>query len=491
MGKSVFLFACLVLAFAAADLVGAPPTEPPAAKPSDPGRVSVRTTAAGKTVVGDQGERLRGASVAVFKNRRESIGTFGAPTDYAIDPEFYDRMEAAKLNVVRVAFFDGWQRSHIDPNGPIGRRFAGCSVNIIEQDDDDDDDDSDEEDDDEPLVRPRFPFPYMPLLVEDVFYQFLTDPNAPNAAAQAQLVLDRERDELLGDLDTIVDLAGERGIYVVINFHDVFNYHDPDFCESLPETATQFNPATTMDYLNAFWDLVAPRYKDRTHVLYELANEPVPFHPNDVSGQNVDDFIGLYERVRNLAPQTHLILGSFTTVAHFGDRSMLTIARELDDGDDGVDFDNASIGFHGYDVTDALPFDESYITALANEYAVINTEINLPGSRTLFGDPPAPGYLPSETFSHESMERLNISWIMWNTTGEELPSDLQQSTGAEDEFEYAIEVNARADAEEKGYLWDDEIDQAKVLDGYRDSSSLYFQYLYPRLAQYFAAATFF
>ena len=44
-------------------------------------------------------------------------------------------------------------------------------------------------------------------------------------------------------------------MHVIINYHDVGSYEK--------------------EFLTKFWDLVAPRYRDRTHVAYELMNEPV------------------------------------------------------------------------------------------------------------------------------------------------------------------------------------------------------------------------
>src|SRR5688572_2166972 len=60
---------------------------------------------------------------------------------------------------------------------------------------------------------------------------------------------------LLSDFDTVVDLASKEGMYVSINYHDVGGYEK--------------------EYLTKFWDLVAPRYRDCTHVAYERMNEAV------------------------------------------------------------------------------------------------------------------------------------------------------------------------------------------------------------------------
>ncbi len=61
---------------------------------------------------------------------------------------------------------------------------------------------------------------------------------------------------LLPRLDGMVDLAAGAGLYLLIDNHS-------ECC------GNQDVPNDT-----AFWEAVAPRYKDRTHVFYELKNEP-------------------------------------------------------------------------------------------------------------------------------------------------------------------------------------------------------------------------
>ena len=114
-----------------------------------------------------------------------------------------------------------------------------------------------------------------------------------------------------------------------------------------------------------------------------------------------------------------------------------------------MNFENASIGFHPYDISD-LPHSARPIRQLMRRYAVINTEQGLPESLTLTeDDPEAPGFF-NDFLGSQSMERINVSWFAWNTFGPE-------------QFEFVFEDIFRSDAIDKGYFWDQEISLAEGL----------------------------
>mmetsp|Transcript_30089 Transcript_30089/g.93076 ORF Transcript_30089/g.93076 Transcript_30089/m.93076 type:complete len:1269 (-) Transcript_30089:147-3953(-) len=91
----------------------------------------------------------------------------------------------------------------------------------------------------------------------------------------------------------VVRWTKELGIYVVIDWH-VLNPGDP-------------NDATYAD-APAFWERVANDYKDETHVIYEIANEPNGVAWADVKAYN-DRIIGL---IRNVDPHTIIVAGTTT-----------------------------------------------------------------------------------------------------------------------------------------------------------------------------------
>ena len=367
----------------------------------DPERVQIVDKIHGKTVSGHQGETLRGATVAVYKFRRDTIGQPGYPSvDYATDPAFWDRMKGAGVNAVRVVCFDAWQRSHGDPD-----------------------------------ANPFLPYPFASLTIEDALLQ-----GAANVS-EAIEIMRSDRAALLADLDTIVELAAQRHMYVMINYHDTTGYRDPDFAAGLPPGQNHFPYMQSTNYLYRFWNRVAPRYADRTHVFYELMNEPVGYHPNDYLNQDVVEIARLHKRVRSLAPNTHLVLASFSTPASFNQRDMLMIGRMLRVR--GVDMAgpnaNSSIGFHPYDINDALPHNYQPILRAMSEFAVLNTEMGLPESLNFDPNAPrAPGY-GNHLLNSQSMERINVGWFAWNTF-------------EQDGFGHVFEDILQQDAVSKGYF---------------------------------------
>ena len=214
---------------------------------------------------------------------------------------------------------------------------------------------------------------------------------------------------LLTDFDTVVNLASAAGLYVIINYHDVGGYEKA--------------------YLEKFWDLVAPRYRQRTHVAYELMNEPVKWFPRDYKDEHLTDIQSLYERVRGLAPKTHQILLTFANTASYDQVSMCDVAERLSATGNGINWDNASVGFHPYQTAKS----SAPIVELARRFPAINTEQNLPGNEGCVA-------MDGEEFGVQTMERLGLSWCHWHLHGPE-------------RFATNYLGLVLPDATAKGYLW--------------------------------------
>jgi hypothetical protein len=123
---------------------------------------------------------------------------------------------------------------------------------------------------------------------------------------------------LLPRLDSMVDMAANEGLYLLIDNHS--------------ECCGNQNVANN----TVFWNAVAPRYKDRTHVFYELKNEPWQY-----SGLTEYERT-MYEVIRPLAPETHLVLWTIENLIHVADP--LALVRSFPE----VDYANESVGFHPY-----------------------------------------------------------------------------------------------------------------------------------------------
>lgn len=167
-------------------------------------------------------------------------------------------------------------------------------------------------------------------------------------------------------MDDIVRIAADLGMYIIIDYHPVLGHDKGD--------------------ARLWWSRIAPRYKDHTHVLYELINEPAA--SPSYAGDLVDFEQELYVQVRTAAPDTHITAWSFANT-----RTDISVPVKQATG---IDYANASVGFHPYEWDEGavLQGHKTNITALQATHAVISTEI---------GD--------QRKERVRDMEELGISWI--------------------------------------------------------------------------------
>jgi len=222
-------------------------------------------------------------------------------------------------------------------------------------------------------------------------------------------------DTYLSDLDEFVNRAEAENVYVIIDWHWTVQAHGNGDRMNLAKGQT-------------FWNAVAPRYANRTQVIYELCNEPVAWKVSDYISQDIRDQQTLYNLMRQKAPNTHIIVLSFA-IAGSG---MQNIANQL-----LVDWSKTSVGFHGY-----WEDTSQYIRNLKAVRPIINTEFMPPTSATQSvkpGDDFGMKNMDGELWQTQTMERLGISWAGWFFLWQPEP----------DEFE----DDAKADALAKGYYW--------------------------------------
>ena len=178
----------------------------------------------------------------------------------------------------------------------------------------------------------------------------------------------------LSYLDKAVDFASQNGLYIAIeNTTNPGNYN--------------------LDELKSFWSVVADRYKDRTHVLYEMTNEPVGWYPNNYSAQNIADLKSVYDIMRAKAPQTHIALWDFP---NFQDAQ--TTINTIK-GMSGIPYSNESVAFHYYDGT------PDQIATVKQTYPLFMTEV----TQT---DGNGGGPVAVDTATHlGTLESLGVSWV--------------------------------------------------------------------------------
>ncbi|WP_322767815.1 glycoside hydrolase family 5 protein [Frankia sp. Cr1] len=217
-------------------------------------------------------------------------------------------------------------------------------------------------------------------------------------------------------LDKIIAKADAHGMYVMIDYHSAL--------------AADANEQYTIERLRTFWSAIAPRYANRTNVLYELYNEPVTWRPADYTAQNIADQKEIYRLIRSKAPDTHIVILSFAVPANYGADSpptMLSIASQFDGV---VDWSKTSVGFHAYWETSSQPW-----VKLKASYPVICTEFMGPA-----GVVAEATSFDGSRWTAEVFERQGISWVGWNITDTE--NDIS-----------TILPDLRKDATSKGYWW--------------------------------------
>ena len=126
-------------------------------------------------------------------------------------------------------------------------------------------------------------------------------------------------------VDKVVNLADTNDLYVVLTIGSGGG-----------------NGTFNQSFVTSFWNFYAPRYKDKTFVVYEVCNEPqawsAPYNSNTLSMEK-----NAYTQIRGLAPDTHIMMMSYSQVVN--PTQAATECAGL-----GVAWDNASVAFHTYGI---------------------------------------------------------------------------------------------------------------------------------------------
>lgn len=170
--------------------------------------------------------------------------------------------------------------------------------------------------------------------------------------------------EIIPHLDEWVERASEQGFYVIIDYHPVGGRDETDATD--------------------WWAHVAPRYKDRTHVIYEVTNEP-----GGASLPLAEYMERMRVRIRADAPDTMMILWSMENAY---DNNIDAILQYTPTSIH-ADWTKAIIAIHMY-----WSYDYNKVQQLKNAYPLMNTEI---------GGWTEPEYMDVT----DDVETLGMSWI--------------------------------------------------------------------------------
>lgn len=189
--------------------------------------------------------------------------------------------------------------------------------------------------------------------------------------------------ETLKALDELVAIFDSLDMYVTI-------------CGS----ANDYNWFHKTDLLDQ-WKNLAPRYKDRAHVMYEIQNEPMG-DPNGFFSKvspprgSAFDLVDIYKSVRAAAPDTLIGMWGFSNLG--GPQNDALWAIKAHDKESGISYNKTAVAFHYYPETTP-----AYVRLLKKSYPVWMTEGSdeAPGGKV---NCDLPWYLDCE-----------IQGISWNT----------------------------------------------------------------------------
>jgi hypothetical protein len=151
-----------------------------------------------------------------------------------------------------------------------------------------------------------------------------------------------------------------------------------------------------LDKIRSFWTFYAPRYADRTHVLYEIQNIPdpgcdVPYSPRTLAMERA-----IYELIREFAPITHVAMLSFRAQP-----AGAALESDLAALDGTVDWSKASVAFHMEPCAGADNLEELLAVTRARGVAAFSSELQF---RTSFQR--------TARLEAESVGWFNFEWLV-------------------------------------------------------------------------------
>lgn len=239
----------------------------------------------------------------------------------------------------------------------------------------------------------------------------------------------------LAVLDSAVSRASRCGLYVNINFHNPWK-----------------GPVDTT-YVKQFWNVVAPYFADRTHVIYEITNEPVPgsntFLAGNDRGFDMKIQVDLYKLCRKAAPKTMLIVLTPPSceIQYSGDLSFVNGVKRFESMAGTVDWTATAVGYHTYYlgwVNGAAGKTSESLRIIHQNYPAMPTEVNFPPGvlKATYNNCPS---MDGELYQPQTLERLGTGWWMWAVSHPDYS----------DEGFYSNWKFLREDAIKKGYFWTD------------------------------------
>ena len=183
---------------------------------------------------------------------------------------------------------------------------------------------------------------------------------------------------------SIVDAATERGLYVLIDWHQL----DPG------------NPNANLVLATEFFTAMATQYSEHENVIYDIANEP-----NGVSWDEIQSYATtLIPTIRTLDPDAIVLVGTHG----WSSLGISDGASAQDIVDNPIAFENIMYTFHFYAASHGLEYRDELAWA-AERLPLFVTEW---GTQSASGDG-ANDFESADAYL-ELLDQHRISWTSWN-----------------------------------------------------------------------------
>ena len=180
---------------------------------------------------------------------------------------------------------------------------------------------------------------------------------------------DEENQKYMEATDLFVDWAEELGLYVWLG----------------PSLIIEDDGRVFYDHITDYWQIIAPRYKDRQHVFYDIMNEmgePEEGHPQ--RGNSPLYMARAYDLIRELAPDTLCVLWSFSHTFDL-DETLWSITETERLVHNGITWTNEVVGFHTYEAANGYREEDAWLNYelmrfiitwfRQHGYPIMNTEV--------------------------------------------------------------------------------------------------------------------
>lgn len=194
-------------------------------------------------------------------------------------------------------------------------------------------------------------------------------------------------------------------------------------------------PNYNSTYVDALWTYVAPYFANRTHVLYEAANEPFSGIGNNGSmtpnasdsatnSPRIQALKVTYNLIRAAAPATHIMILTPSGINDYATGTGLgNLAAAFASLPGAVDWTKTSVAYHLYN-------NDSAFGAATNAANLRNLHSRFPGWPSENAFPPGnfPGAIgldewrsspfDNDLWVNQTCEKLGLGWAMWFINGD-------------------------------------------------------------------------